>query len=227
MSQCCWRTTSFCSSQSREYPGLYLCCSQTDGDKCNCGLWFDWAFELKHSLSKSLSMCQQGPFVFQSVCACRLCLSATVCGKSGSTKTKMGHMGANTHKSQLQLGWTALVWGECYTGRPLLQQTWISHLYKAFSQHTVTHTQTICWMTHDCKPLSGIKSEHPHKLTVHTGRNKLEMPTKIYYKKHLILFKFYCQWSCQTFFYFKKKLALYVKCERKLTKPSKCDLLKY
>lgn len=65
--------------------------------------------------------------------------------------------------------------------------------------HTVTHTETICWMTHDCKPLSGIKSELPHKLTLHAGitgsdwnltRNKQETPIKIYFTNHLILLSF-------------------------------------
>lgn len=146
----------------------YLCRSQTDRDKCNCGLRFGWAFKRKSSLSTSLSVCQQGSFVFQSVHACaslcvcvfrerfsvhaRLCLSATVCSKASSRETKRGHI--NT-----QLDWADVVWWECYGGHPLLQQRWISRLYKAFCKHTLTLTLTICWMTYDHKPTSGIKTD--------------------------------------------------------------------
>lgn len=108
------------------YNALSLLNSQTDRDKCNCGLWFGWVFKRKHSLSTSLSACQRGPFVFQPVCACRLCLSATLCGTSGSHETKMGHK--HTQKSNYSWCWVDLVWWECYAGRPLLRQTWISHL---------------------------------------------------------------------------------------------------
>lgn len=104
----CCHTSSSNSSQCSEYTALYLRCSQTDRDKCNCGLRFGWVFKRKHSLSTSLSVCQQGPFVFQPVCACRLCLSATVCGKSGSHETKMGHMDPNTDKSQTTIGLSGL-----------------------------------------------------------------------------------------------------------------------
>lgn len=113
-------------------------------------------------------MCQQGSFVFQSVHACvslcvcffrerfsvhaRLCLSATVCSKASSRETKRGHI--NT-----QLDWADVVWWECYGGHPLLQQRWISRLYKAFCKHTLTLTLTICWMTYDRKPTSGIKTD--------------------------------------------------------------------
>lgn len=82
----------------------------------------------------------------------RLCLSATVCSKASSRETKRGHI--NT-----QLDWADVVWWECYGGHPLLQQRWISHLYKAFCRHTLTLTLTICWMTYDHKPTSGIKTD--------------------------------------------------------------------
>lgn len=100
----------------------------------------------KVHLSSSLRMCVYVSVYRRIQCACRLCLSATVCGKS-SSETKKGHMDTNIHthrhiKVKPQLGWEDLVWWECYAGRPLLQQTWISHLYKAFSQHTLTHTHT-------------------------------------------------------------------------------------
>lgn len=57
--------------QHGESTAHYLRCRQTDRDKCNCGLWFGRAFKRKSSLITFLSVCQQGPFVFQRV---RLCM---------------------------------------------------------------------------------------------------------------------------------------------------------
>lgn len=108
----CCRTPSSCSSRRSEHTALHLCCSQTDRDKCNCGLRFGWAFKRKHSLSTSLPVCQRGPLVIQSVCACRSCLSAAVCGESGSRETKTGHMDTNTHKSQTAIGLERTWYGE-------------------------------------------------------------------------------------------------------------------
>lgn len=119
-------------SHSCCHPKAYNVYTSLYGDKCSCGLWFGWAFRNTACLHHCL--CVSELHLSSSLCACCLCLSVPVCGKSASSQTKM-----QKYNVKPQSSWMTLVWGE-----------WTRSCAVNEAQDSVTHRPYAGW--HMCKP---------------------------------------------------------------------------